>query len=306
MIDVHHHILPPTAPNRMQQYMAGWSPQLAVAEMDAVGIATAIGYPGPIREGSDSERAKKAREWNLYGASLNQSFPGRFGLFASLPFPAVLETLAEIDFALDHLLADGFGISTSYGERWLGDELFQPIWSKLDQRRAVVFVHPHDAACCAPEEMSYNQPGMDGSWIEWPMNTARAIMSLMISGTLRRFPNIRFIFAHGGGVMPLLVKRVGGLAAWAAVGEEGLRRYFPQGVESDFRNLHFECAQACSRTNMDALRSLVPDTQILFGSDYSFFPLNYATKQFHDLELPHATELAIARTNATKLLPRWA
>ena len=306
MIDVHHHILPPTAPEGFKRMLAGWSPERAIAGMDRAGIATGIGYPGPIREGSGAERGEKARAWNDYGAGLTRRFPGRCGLFASLPFPDVERTLAEIDHALDVLGADGFGIATSYGDLWLGDEAFGPIWARLNERDAVVFVHPHDAACCAPDKMTYNKPGMDGSWIEWPVNTARAIMSLMVSGTLRRFPRIRFIFAHGGGVMPLLVKRVGGLANWTAVGPEGLARLFPDGVEAEFAALHFECAQACSRPNMEALRSLVPDSRILFGSDYPFFSLPYAADQFAGVSFSAASRRAVARDNARALLPRWA
>lgn len=306
LIDVHHHILPPQAPAGMQRMLAGWSAASTVEKMDRTGIRAGMAYPGPILGGTDAERAAKARLWNDFGASVGRDHPGRFGLFASLPLPNVAGCLAEIDHALDELHADGFGVATSYGDRWLGDAAFAPVWEKLDTRSAVVFVHPHDAACCAPDTMTYNRPGMDGSWIEWPMNTARSIMSLMVSGTTRRFPRIKFIFAHGGGVMPLLVRRVGGLKAWSEVGEAGLAKLFPDGIETEFRRLHFECAQACSVTNMDALRSLVPDSQILFGSDYPFFSLDYATEQFAHAPLSAAARPLVARDNAAHLLPRWA
>ena len=306
LIDVHHHILPPQAPEGMQRMLAGWSASATVERMDKAGIRAGMAYPGPILGGSDAERAAKARLWNDFGASVGRDHPGRFGLFASLPLPNVDGCIAEIDYALDQLHADGFGIATSYGERWLGDDSFAPVWRKLNDRDAVVFVHPHDASCCTPDKLSYNRPGMDGSWIEWPMNTARAIMSLLVSGTTQRYPRIRFIFAHGGGVMPLLVRRVGGLKAWTQVGEEGLRKLFPDGIEAEFRRLHFECAQACSPTNMNALRSLVPDTQIMFGSDYPFFSLDYAVQQFAQAPLPAAARPLIAYGNAARLLPRWS
>ena len=306
LIDVHHHILPPQASEGMRKLMAGWSAPGTVALMDEAGVATGIAYPGPILAGTEPERLAKARLWNEFGATLGRDYPRRFGLFASLPFPFVDACLAAIDHASTELKADGFGIATSYDDRWLGDESFWPIYEKLDHAGAVVFVHPHDAACCTAEKLTYQRPPMDGSWIEWPMNTARTIMSLLVSGTLRRFPNIKFIFAHGGGVMPLLVQRLAGFTAWAAVGDEGLKRFFPDGIETEFKRLRFECAQACSPTNMNALRSLVPDSQILFGSDYSFFPLAYASQQFARLDLPAHTEQAIGRGNAMRLLPRWA
>jgi len=303
VIDVHHHILPPGAPEALQHHMAHWSASRAIDEMDKTGVEIGIAYPGPILEGDNQQKSSSARIWNEFGASLGQSHSQRFGLFASLPFPHVNACLAEIDFALDHLGADGFGISTSYDDLWLGDESLWPIYEKLNSRAAVVFVHPHNCSACIPGSVSYNRGDMGGSWIEWPMNTARTIMSLMTSGTLRRYPRIRFIFAHGGGVMPLLINRVAAFTHWEAVGEAGLKSIFPNGIEHEFKTLHFECAQACSVTHMAALRSLVPDTNILFGSDYPFFPLSYGTEQLAQLDLPMLSLRAIARDNALRLFP---
>lgn len=306
LIDVHHHILPPGAPPSMTKLLAGWTPAQAVADMDRCGVATGIAYPGPILSGDADARAARARTWNDFGAQIGRDFPRRFGLFASLPFPAVAATLAEIDRALDQLGADGFGISTSYGDAWLGDTAFWPIYEKLNDRAAIVFVHPNEASCCAAATLTYNRPIMDGSWIEWPMNTARTIMSLMVSGTLRKFPRIRWIFAHGGGVMPLLIERIKGLRAWPAVGDAGLASVFPDGIAAEFQRLYFECAQAYSHPNLDAIRTFVSDSHLLFGSDYPVFPLDHATTDFHNLALAGKSRAAIARGTAATLLPRWA
>ncbi len=306
LIDVHHHILPPGAPDPVRAAMSGWSAARAVAEMDRAGVATGIAFPGPIFFGGEPERRQLARMWNEYGAKLGEEYPRRFGLFASLPFPFVDGSIAEIDYALGHLRADGFGIATNYGEMWLGDERLWPIYRELDRRAAVVFVHPYDAPCCTPAKMSYSTAMMDGSWIEWPMNTARTILSLIASGTLRRFPRIRFIFSHDGGLMPLLVDRLAGLSARPGVNQEGLRSLFPKGVAAEFGKLHFECAQGWSPVNMSALRALVPDSQILFGSDYPYFPIEYGAERFARLGLPPRTASGIGRVNAVGLLPRWA
>ena len=312
IIDVHHHILPPRSGMPAQwEKLSGWSPANAVMQMDAAGIATGMAYSGPVLIGNPQEQQETARLWNEFGAGLGRTYPGRFGLLASLPFPHVDGCLAEIDYALDHLGADGFGIATSYGEMWLGDKALWPIYEKLNSRGAVVYLHPHNCPYCGPDKMSYERilptaPGSEQSWIEWPMNTARTILSLMASGTLRRFPRIRFIVSHGGGVMPLLVERLSGFDEFVGVGPDKLKSAFPNGIQAEFRTLHFECAQAFSRTNMAALRSLVPDTQLVFGSDYFFFPLSHAARQFRELGLPPATARAIARDNAARLFPRFA
>jgi predicted TIM-barrel fold metal-dependent hydrolase len=104
----------------------------------------------------------------------------------------------------------------------------------------------------------------------------------------------------------MLIKRIAGFDAWASVGQKGMERAFPEGIETEFRRLHFECAQAWSKTNISALRSLVPDSQILYGSDYPFFPLPHGTARFRGLKLPPKAMEAISVGNARRLLPRWA
>ncbi len=306
LIDVHHHIVPPNAPPPLRKLMPGWSPAKAVADMDQAGVATGIAWAGSARAPDMDGNRKITRAWNDYAASLGRDYPGRFGLFAALPFPDTEGCIAEIDYALDHLHADGFGIVTSYGDLWLGDQSFWPIYEKLNSRNAVIFVHPTDAACCAPTSMTYIRAMMDGSWIEWPMNTARTILSLMVSGTLRKYPNIRFIFCHGGGVMPLLATRIANFSAWQHVGPQGLATLFPDGIETELARLHFETAQACFQPNFGALSTLVPESQILYGNDYPFFPLIHGAGQFRALNLPPATAHAIGRGNAGRLMPRWA
>ena len=305
IIDCHHHIRPPGSPELIMRLMAKWSPEGAIAEMDDAGVRAGIIFPGHILGPEAAARLALARRWNEFAADLTARFPGRFGLFASLPLPDVDAALAEIEYAGSNLHADGFGISTNYDDIWLGDEQLWPIYEALNARDAVVFVHPKDAPCCAPDKLSYHRDVMDGSWIEWPMNTARTIISLMVSGTLRRFPRIQFIFCHGGGVIPLLVSRIEGFCGWPHVGEEGLKRLFPDGLRSELGKLNFECAQAYSATNVAALRSIVPDSQLLFGSDFPIFPLAHAATQFADLELEQILRKKISNENAARLLPRW-
>jgi predicted TIM-barrel fold metal-dependent hydrolase len=256
----------------------------------------------------ESISAKDSRVLNDNAAELVHDHPTRFGLFATLPMLDVDASLAEIAHCLDTLKADGFGVATSYKEAWLGDPRFEPIWAELDRRGAVVFVHPFDAPCCTPNTLTYETPPVYGPWIEWPMNTARTILSLMVTGTLRRHPGVRFIFAHGGGVMPLLVERIAGFKDWAGVAPEGpdrLKTLFPGGIEAEFAGLYFECAQAFAPANLAALLSLAPASHVLFGTDYASFPMSHSVKAFRDAQLSSSLRRAIGRDNALKLFPRF-
>jgi predicted TIM-barrel fold metal-dependent hydrolase len=302
-IDVHHHFPVGT--------MAGgggipvWSPEIAIAEMDRNAIATGIGSVGPIPVTADGESARRiAREYNEYGARMRADYPERFGLLAALPLPDVEGALKEIEYASVVLQADGFSVSTSYRDMWLGDPYFRPVFEELNRRNAVVYVHPYDAPCCTAASLTYQVNGVNGPWIEWPMNTARTILSVLLAGYTRKLPKVRLIFSHGGGVMPLLVSRIQGLRDAWAVGPDKLRQKFPDGIVAEFRTLYFECAQAFHSPNFEAIRSLVPETHLLFGTDYNRFPISATVSNFDGLKLPARLKHAIERTNAESLFPR--
>ena len=300
-IDIHHHF-EPTGKNKDGD---PWTFQMSLDQLDCNHVAAAIAYAGPIMDTDSQAARKKARETNEFSTRLCLDHPGRFGLFASLPMNDVEGSLAEIAYALDVLKADGFGIATEYGAAWLGDPKFELIFQELNRRRAVVYVHPAEAPCCTPATLSYEQPPLATAWMEFPVNTARTILSLWGAQTTRRMPDIRFIFCHGGGVMPMLLGRIAGFDDWRAVGPERLKRMFPDGIYAEFAKLYFDCAQAFAPEAFDLLRKVVPATHLLFGSDFSYFPVAHSAELFGKLQMPPSLRAQIASTNAVALLPRW-
>ena len=156
IIDVHHHISPPAYNQELiarginEPPLQRWSVQKSLDDMDKAGVATAvtsITTPG-VWFGDSNAARRLARKCNDYAATLGRDHPGRFGVFASLPLPDIDGSLQEIGYAFDTLRADGVGLMTSYGDRWLGDPAFDPVMEELNRRKAVVYTHPTLAECC--------------------------------------------------------------------------------------------------------------------------------------------------------------
>jgi predicted TIM-barrel fold metal-dependent hydrolase len=203
VIDVHHHF----EPSAKNVNGVPWTIEMALDQMDRNGVTTAIGYAGPLFPSDVRSGRKIARETNEWSAQLCRTHPGRFGLFASLPLADVEGSLAEIAYAFDVLHADGVGLATHYDGMGLGDPAFEPIFAELNRRNAVVYVHPANAPCATASTLTYESDLISAPWIEFPTNTARTILSLWTAGLTRRLPDLRFIFCHGGGVLPILLGR---------------------------------------------------------------------------------------------------
>jgi predicted TIM-barrel fold metal-dependent hydrolase len=302
-IDVHSHIAPPSliralGAQRLGNPLASWTPEKSLADMDAAGVSTSMISIAPAGTPfSDPATAGRlTRECNEYTARLAADHPGRFGLFASLPLPNVDASLAEIAYAFDTLKADGVGLFTSYGDKWLGDPAFNRVFEELNRRRAVVYTHPITAACCGNL-----LPNVGDGIIEWGTDTTRAIARIVFGGAAARYPNVRLIFSHAGGTMPFLVERFVNMAKSAQLASQ-----FPEGFEGVARKFFFDTAQTSNPAAMSALSKVVPVSQIVFGTDFPFRTAAEHVKGLSDCGVFTPADLrAIDRQNALALLPKF-
>ena len=308
-IDVHHHILPPAyLAARLEQWhrisvgfpaASNWTPQRSIDDMDRGDVRTAvvsISVPG-VWNGDAGEAAALARTCNEYTAQLKRDHPGRFGHFAVMPLPDIDGSLKELDYALDSLHAEGVGLYTNYTDRYLGDAAFTPFLEELNRRKVVAFVHPTTNSCC-----TNLMPGVGPAILEFPSDTARAVSSLLWSGSLSRFPNIRFIFSHGGGAVPMVAERI---ALWADVHPD-IKALLPNGPMHELKRLHVDTAYAANPIAFAAMRKLFSMDNIVFGTDFPFGSAPTIDRALQSLGL-EAQEMALVRRgNALALLPGLA
>jgi len=298
-IDVHHHFFPPEylteisdrLPNA--QVALGWSRERAIEDMDEGGVATSItSVTTPGVWFGDIERARKlARLCNEYAARLVEDYPGRYGFWAALPLPDTEGSLRELDYAMETLKADGVGLFTSYGDKWLGDPAFDPVFEELNRRRITVYTHPTVANCCGNLV-----PGIADAIIEYGTDTTRAIGRMLFSGAAARFPDARLIFSHAGGTLPFLYERFERSTARLTLPDGGL--------PSVLRRFYYDLAQASHPTALAAVTRLIPVSQLLFGTDFPYRKANEYPPLLRQWSFSPADLRAIEYENALAFLPR--
>jgi len=305
-IDVHHHLAPPkwiadvvVGRKTGQRPLANWTPAKAIEDMDKGGVATSVtSISEPAVWFGDNDAARKlARECNEYAAKLKADHPGRFGMFATLPMPDVDGALSEAAYALDTLKADGICLMTSYQSKYLGDSAFAPLFEELNRRKAVVYTHPVRADCCRNLVAEVATPT-----VELPFDTTRTILSIVFSGTAVRFPDIRYIWSHAGGALPMLMNRIERYAA----NRKNFANRYPQGVRHELQKFYYDTASASYPSTLAPLLQLVKSSQVVFGTDFPFGRSAATAKGLADYGLNDSDLRAIGRDNAAKLMPRLA
>ncbi|TDD65534.1 amidohydrolase [Jiangella aurantiaca] len=288
LVDVHAHFLTEEyvaaavraghlAPDGMPGWPR-WSAGEHLALMDRRGIARAVlsvSSPG-VHFGDDVRARVLARQVNEAAAAFVAGRPDRFGFLASLPLPDLDGSIAEAGHTFDQLGADGIVLLTNAAGRYPGDPRLEPLWRLLDERQAVVLLHPTSPPNWRDVALDRPRPLM-----EFVFEGVRAVGDLVLSGVLARYPRIRFVVGDAGSVLPLLASRLELLAddgvrlsthlerLWVDLGTSGV---WPSGSE-----------------------------RVVYGSGFCFTPADGVARQLRRLDRTNPGWRATTTANTAKL-----
>jgi 6-methylsalicylate decarboxylase len=305
-IDTHHHLIPPDyraaldkcgaeVPGRRLQ--PDWSAEHALEMMTQLGIGTAIlsiSAPGTTIAPRKSDAAALARDLNDFTAAVVAERPERFGFFATVPMPHLKKSVDEAVRALDELQADGVVLLANSAGVYLGQEGQEELFEALDERSAVVFVHP-------AELPGPTVPGIPPFVADFLLDTTRAAYLLVRNSIRSRYPNIRFILAHAGGFVPYAAHRL-------AIAILGDTRRNPLDTLDEFSSFYYDTSLSSSPAALPNLLAFANPGHVTFGSDIPFAPMAASQYFAEGIDsypgLDDITREGINNLNALALLPR--
>ena len=274
-IDVHSHIVT----DDYLKYLAdndalledgyplpSWNEDAHLAFMDSAGIARSVlslSSPQPWF-GNLTESRRIIRSVNEKMAEAKRNHPNRFLWCATLPQPDIEASIEEAVYAFDTLKANGVKLATSVDGVYLGDPIYDPLMKVLDDKEAVVVLHP-----VKPNPV--NESTFTGGPIfvyEYPAETTRAVLNMVAHNVMTRFPNIKVVVPHAGSFIPYAVPRLRG--GYPLLLQQGLTE--PIDIDGNLAKLYYDLAGGPSVQAVKMLLTITSPDHVLFGTDYPFVP----------------------------------
>jgi aminocarboxymuconate-semialdehyde decarboxylase len=201
-----------------------------------------------------------ARHLNDHIAGLVQDDPEHFSGFGTVPLNDVELAVAELERCLEDGLV-GVEIGTNIDGLDLDDARFLPFFQAAAELGALVFVHPWNVIGAARLPPSYYTLYT----VAMPSETAFAFAALALGGVFERVPDLRVLFAHGGGSIPFIVPRMErGRSIWPPAQELA-----PRPLTDYLERCYFD-SLTWDSLSLELLVCRVGAEHVLLGSDYPF------------------------------------
>ncbi|HWO42079.1 MAG TPA: amidohydrolase family protein [Candidatus Eisenbacteria bacterium] len=225
---------------------------LRLRSMDEAGIGMAVLSTGALNVAWAGRRANvAARHINDGLAAVCRQYPERFRFVAVLPCMDHEEMVNELDRVID-LDAAGIAITTTFGEVELQAAELRHFWEEMNRRKLLVLVHP-----TCPCDATRNDPGTLLS-VGYPGETAVAATKLALSGVLADCSNVKLVWSHLGGSLPMILDRI----------DRGYQRYSscPHPPSYYLRRCYFDTA-CTHRPALECARATWGGNRLVFGTD---------------------------------------
>ena len=267
VIDVHSHLITPEFVSSLENEgrlmdegfpLPKYDVENHLRWMDEAGVETSVltlAAPQP-------SSAEMVRKTNEAAARIKKEHPERFLFCAALPLPDVSKAIEEVKYALDVLKADGIKLATNVNGQYLGAPELDTLFSVLNERKAVVILHPHRPEPVNQQVMQQTPLAMQ----EYLSETTRAVSNMISRNVLARYNNIKVIVPHCGAYLPLAIPRMKSLTPVMQtnkmVGEID--------YEANLRALYYDLAGAHSPEVIRMLLTITTPDHLLYGSDYPY------------------------------------
>lgn len=300
IIDAHSHYMPPEVAQNTMFFKVNWSDlERQVAVMDQLGIERSLLlYPTSDAHLNMGGWPNLCRIYNDAIAKAVRKYPARFIGAGILP-PGDAKAIQEELQHIEELNLPVLSLASSYDSRYLDDEIFFPAYEFVAEKGIPIHVHPQIMNPVGEDRV---KDPLLTPVLEYVFDVSMCIGKLMMSGVFLKFDKVKFIFAHYGGVLPIVKERFDN--TYQMLRKRNFVKDLTKLPGEYFKNLYFDVSGSRSSGSLLSALEVVDPGHILFGSDY---PANQNLSEsiavIKNAPLSDEQKEQIFSTNLLQLLP---
>jgi uncharacterized protein len=263
--------------------------------------------------GDPALSAELARLGNDSMAELVQEHPDRFvGFVAGLPLNDVDASMEELERAIGDLGALGVQVYNHVNGLPFDDPRFEPLFARMAGLERPIWVHPARNSSW-PDYPTEEKSKFELWWLfGWPYDTSAFMARLVFSGLMSRYPGLKIVTHHAGGMVPFFSGRVGpGMDSFGARTPDDESELVESGLEGRpldaFKLFYADTAVFGAPHALRCAYEFFGIDHMLFASDMPFDPVQgtFIRNTISDVEslgLSDADREQIYEGNARELL----
>jgi aminocarboxymuconate-semialdehyde decarboxylase len=326
-IDIYTHLMPPKYKKAFYKYSDKFGTEKnfmerritltdsnerlrIINEFEDMGQVLSISLP-PLEEiVRPKEAAELAKIANDEMAEWVVKYPKKYvTAIANLPLNNMEAALKEAERAIKELKFKGIQIYTSIQGKPLSSEEFIPLYKMMSDFDLPIWIHPLRRSSVPDYTTENNSFHQIFSIFGWPYETAAAMTRLVFAGIFEKFPTIKFITHHCGGMIPYFAERIVGSY------NNGLERlgqeFFPELKKHPieyYRMFYGDTALNGCTSALMCGHDFFGEDHLLFGSDMPYDVENGAIligqtmKAIEAMSIPESKKKKIFESNAKNLL----
>jgi len=247
-------------------------------------------------------------------AELCQKYPDRFPAFiGTTPMTHPEGLVEESRRAIEDLGAVGMQIFTNINGKPVDLPEFAPFFEYMDSVNKPVWLHPARGADFT-DYLTEKRSEYEIWWtFGWPYETSAAMARMVFSQFFDRWPNLKVITHHAGGMVPFFEGRVG--PGWDQMGARtsdrdlaAVRKALKRPHLEYFKDFYADTATFGSATAIRHAMEFFGDDHVLFASDAPFDPeggpyyIRETIRLIDGLDITDAQRRKLYQDNAVRLL----
>ena len=260
---------------------------------------------GPAKAAELAERADDEM------AELVDKYRDRFcGALATLTMNNMDAALKETDRAIKDLKFKGVYLHTPVDEKPLDAPEFLPLYEKMSEYDLPIVIHPmrrvNHPDYLTEKESRYNMFSLFG----WPYDTTSAMARLVFSGIMEKYPNLKIVTHHLGGMVPFYAERIRQFTQLFSLNSElGEGLFLKKEIVDYFKMFYADTAIYGNPAALMCGHDFFGPDHVLFGIDFPLGDIEHGDRNYRQtinaieqMDITEEDKKKIYEDNARKLM----